>query len=275
MTTSRQGPARDRSAEELAAIRELRSEIADLRLRRSPDPGAARRPTGTDPPWRRSPSPRIRRRRRGAFALGLILLALALILGGAFRGSSSYVPPSGAALAGLGLRQRIVAIARSQLGYATKPSHSYCNKFSAYWSAGTGGCPSGENAEEWCADFVAWVWRRAGVRFSYGDAYGDVNAGAISLYSWGVVHGRWHPLTSGYRPKPGDVAVYGLSFGTYATAAHVAIVTGAPPGQAGPDVINGDGDHTGFSVVEVGSDQLRSDTGDGPGARLAGYVSPA
>ena len=60
-----------------------------------------------------------------------------------------------------------------------------------------------------------------------------------------------HSASSGYRPKAGDVVVYGLRLGAFPSAAHVAIVTGASPGRAGPDVINGDGDRTGFSVVEI------------------------
>jgi hypothetical protein len=73
--------------------------------------------------------------------------------------------------------------------------------------------------------------------------------------------------------EPGDLAVYGLSLGANPSAAHVAIVTDDPPGQLGPDVVNGDGDRTGFSVVETGTDQVRADAGHGD-ATLAGYVSP-
>jgi hypothetical protein len=39
-------------------------------------------------------------------------------------------------------------------------------------------------------------------------------------------------------------------------------------------VINGDGDHTGFSVVERGQDQVVADIPDGSAAHLSGYVSP-
>jgi hypothetical protein len=39
-----------------------------------------------------------------------------------------------ATLTGLSVRQRIAAIAKSQVGYRTDPSNSYCNKFSAYVS---------------------------------------------------------------------------------------------------------------------------------------------
>ena len=54
---------------------------------------------------------------------------------------------------------------------------------------------------------------------------------------------------------------------------HVAIVANDLPGQRGPDVVNGDGDRTGFSVVEAGTDQVRADAGPDDSA-LAGYVSP-
>jgi hypothetical protein len=53
------------------------------------------------------------------------------------------------------------------------------------------------------------------------------------------------------------VAVYGLSLGASPSAVHVAIVTDDPPGQRGPDVVNGDGDRTGFPAVEIGTSQVR------------------
>jgi len=37
--------------------------------------------------------------------------------------------------------------------------------------------------------------------------------------------------------------------------------------------VNGDGDRTGFSVVETGTDQVKADAGNGD-SLLAGYVSP-
>jgi hypothetical protein len=206
----------------------------------------------------------------GASAVVIILVAtLPRVLGHA----DSYPPPSEAALAGLSLSQRIVAIAKSQVGYSTEPSGSYCNKFSAHWDAGTADCPSGERAEQWCADFAAWAWQQAGVRFGYGYDPGQINGAAVSFYEWGVANGEWHPATSGYVAVPGDVAVYGLILGADPSAAHVAIVTGDAPGQRGPDVVNGDGDRTGFSVVETGTGQVRADAGRDDSV-LAGYVSP-
>lgn len=205
--------------------------------------------------------------------VGAVVIVLVATLHEVSGNADAFPVPSKATLAGVSLPQRIVAIAKSQVGYDTEPSSTYCNKFSAYWHAGTTGCPSGELAEEWCADFAAWVWRLAGVRFSYGYDPEEINGAAVSFYEWGVANGEWHPATSGYVASPGDVAVYGLSLGVHPSAVHVAIVTKDPPGQRGPDVVNGDGDRTGFSVVETGTNQVRADAGHGD-STLAGYVSP-
>jgi hypothetical protein len=57
------------------------------------------------------------------------------------------------------------------------------------------------------------------------------------------------------------------------TAVHVALVTAGTDDPAAPDVVNGDGDRTGFSVVEVGGAQAYADAA-GQHAPLSGYVSP-
>jgi len=213
--------------------------------------------------------------RRFALILGAgaVVVILVTTLDGVFGSADSFSVPSEATLARLSMPQRIVAIAESQVRYSTKPANSYCNKFSAYWDAGTADCPSGEKDEEWCADFAAWAWQKAGVQFTYGYGPAEINGGAVSFYEWGVANGEWHPATSGYVAAPGDVALYGLSLGADPSAAHVAIVTDDARGQSGPDVVNGDGDRTGFSRVETGTDQLRVDVGQDD-FTLAGYVSP-
>jgi hypothetical protein len=171
------------------------------------------------------------------------------------------------------LRSRIVSIAQGQVGYSSDPSDTYCNKFSAYWDAGTDDCGNGNLDEEWCADFAAWVWKQAGALVEYQLAPGYLNSNSASFYVWGVDHGTWHPVGSGYTPQPGDVAVYGLDTSAV-TAVHVAIVTASTGNDAAPDVVNGDGDRTGFSVVETGQSQAYADV-KGKGAPLSGYVSPS
>ena len=170
------------------------------------------------------------------------------------------------------LRARIVAEAESQVGYSTDPAHSYCNKFSAFWGTGTADCGNANRDEEWCADFAAWAWREAGAVVPYQLTPGDLNSDSASFYVWGVDQGTWHPASSHYTPQPGDVAVYGLDLNAV-TAVHVAVVTAATDDAAAPDVVNGDGDRTGFSVVETGAHQADADV-TGTGAPLSGYVSP-
>jgi hypothetical protein len=205
--------------------------------------------------------------------LGALALILVVTVPRVFAPANVFALPSEATLTGLSLPERIVAIAQSQVGYSTQPSNSYCNKYSAYWSAGQAACPSGERSEEWCADFAAWAWREAGVPFVYGYRPGDINGAAASFYEWGVATGEWHSARSGYVPSPGDVAVYGLSFGAVPTAAHVAVVTDDPSGASEPNVVNGDGDHTGFSRVEIGIEQAQVQVGHDV-SNLDGYVSP-
>jgi hypothetical protein len=171
------------------------------------------------------------------------------------------------------LRARIVSIAEGQIGYRTDPANTYCNKFSASWYAGVRDCGNENLDEEWCADFAAWAWQQAGADVSYELAPGHLNGNSASFYVWGVDHGTWHPVGSGYAPEPGDVAIYGLDTGAV-TAVHVAVVTAATGQDDAPDVVNGDGDRTGYSVVETGDHQSDADV-KGDGAPLSGYVSPS
>ncbi len=221
---------------------------------------------------------RSRRRRRLVRTVGIVLVVAAAGILVALRAtpasSDAFATPSRASLVGLTVRQRIAAIADSQIGYRTAPASTYCNKFSAFWNAGMSGCPGAERAEEWCADFAAWTWRVAGLHLAYGYGPDELNGAAASFYEWGVANGRWHPAGEGYLAQPGDVAVYGLSLaGPSPVAAHVAVVVSEPPQQRGPNVVNGDGDRTGHSVVAAGADQLVADDGHHRAA-LSGYVSP-
>jgi hypothetical protein len=163
---------------------------------------------------------------------------------------------------------QIVSYAEGQVGYQDSPSGTYCNKFSAYWHAGSD-CGNGNYSEEWCADFAAWAWRMAGVSFTYASGSGDINGAAASFYQWGAAHGTWHAAGSGYTPQPGDAVIYGLnSAGTYAD--HVAIVTSYTSGQAGPDVVNGDWWVSGNGSVVAAADQTTATGSDS----ISGYVTP-
>jgi hypothetical protein len=170
-------------------------------------------------------------------------------------------------------RARIVALVQGQVGYITDPSSTYCNKFSAYWFAGSSDCGNSNRDEQWCADFAAWAWRLAGVPLVYQFVNGDLNSSSASFYEWGVRHRTWHPVGSGYAPQPGDVAVYGLDAAAL-VAQHVAVVVSYTPGASGPNAVNGDGSHTGFSRVEFQANEYNADAAGTGTETLAGYVSP-
>jgi hypothetical protein len=204
------------------------------------------------------------------------VLAIAVPKLNPFRGPSAAQIAKAdvqAAMAVSPLRGRIVRIAESQVGYTTDPSNTYCNKYSAYWSSGPANCGNANRNEEWCADFAAWVWQSAGAEVVYQYINGDLNSSSASFYEWGVAHGTWHPVSSGYMPEPGDVAVYGLNAPAL-VAQHVAIVVSDTPGQKGPDAVNGDGDRSDYSAVELGNDEYKANA-PGVAAYLSGYVSPS
>lgn len=212
------------------------------------------------------------------------MLLVVLLLVGIAAGTGLGLVRSGALTQALQVtstsspvRQSIVDAAKGQVGYATDPGDTFCNKFSAYWGAGDDvdqdgqQCAAGTTSEEWCADFAAWAWRQGGISFSYGYGAGELNAGSISFYDWAVANGTWHPASSGYTPQPGDVAVYGIN-GSESWAAHVAIVEGHSMFGNAPYAINGDGDVGGYSVVDAVPYETRAAISAGNG--LSGYASP-
>lgn len=83
---------------------------------------------------------------------------------------------------------RIVAAARSQLGYHEGANN--CNKF--------GPC------EPWCALFASWAWRRGGINFS--------TSQVRMFYAYGQRRGTLHHGLS--NPRPGDAILFHTSGGT-------------------------------------------------------------
>jgi hypothetical protein len=162
----------------------------------------------------------------------------------------------------------IVEYAGFYEGYRAGPG--YCNMFSAYWGDGSK-CGNGLRSEEWCSDFTAYIWRKGGVSFNFkdSDVYGYLNPNSGGFYTYAITHGTWHSAKSGYKPQPGDIALYGVSgSGKDWTAQHAAVVIGISPSAAGPDAINGDwGDTVGYFPDET------TNEGD-PAYALSGYASP-
>lgn len=225
---------------------------------------------------------RQRRRRRRVIAIGVLL--------GGVLAATIIVVQRPSALSALGLsnsnasfsdapasaqtRASIVALAQGQVGYTTDPSGTYCNKFSAYWFAGSSDCGNSNRDEQWCADFAAGAWRLAGAPLVYQFINGDQNSSSASFYEWRVRHHTWRLVGSGYVPQLGDRTVYVLNAAGL-VAQHVAVVVSYTPGERGPNAVNGDGDHTGFSRVENQTNEYNA-AASGAGTSLpAGCVSPS
>jgi len=102
-------------------------------------------------------------------------------------------------------RDSIVCIAENQLAlWESQPGYPY----PAYAAKGFLDYSQGLY-EEWCADFVSWVYNQAGVPFS-GGLNGWGLAGVSEVESEGLHNPNfeWHAEGSGYIPQPGDIAVH-------------------------------------------------------------------
>jgi hypothetical protein len=119
----------------------------------------------------------------------------------------------------------------------------------------------GASQEEWCADFVSYVYKQAGYPFTRGDTSGwDENvAGDIQYMGFTM-----HPVTSGYVPQAGDVAYFDYGGG------HVEIVAS---GGNTPTFVYGD---SGVTDPTTGNGQMTANTitQKADEGQLVYYLSP-
>ncbi|MBX5469446.1 MAG: CHAP domain-containing protein [Thermoleophilaceae bacterium] len=108
----------------------------------------------------------------------------------------------GAIAPGGGVGARMVAIAQGELGVAEQPPGSNDSPRIAQYRAATAGAPG---PGPWCAYFVSWVARQAGVPLGeQGQGFGSVDA----LWAWAQRSGRAFAPGSGLQPQPGDLVVF-------------------------------------------------------------------
>jgi hypothetical protein len=139
-------------------------------------------------------------------------LALTLALGGCLGADgepsdSAYDDDAelGVTSAALTAGERIASIALAELNNADHNREvNECVFYSGQLRGTEAGCPAGWRREEWCSDFVRWVWTQGG-----GVSYlTEINESAESVKRYGKTHGTWHAAGSGYVPRPGDAVVY-------------------------------------------------------------------
>jgi CHAP domain-containing protein len=122
---------------------------------------------------------------------------------GAVGVASPTAPIGGAG----GTGAAIVAAAAGEVGQAEQPPGSNDSPRIAMYRSATAGAPG---PGPWCAYFVSWACRQAGVPVGEnGQGSGSVDA----LYSWAQRNGRAQPVGSGYTPRPGDLIVFNQHIG--------------------------------------------------------------
>jgi hypothetical protein len=114
--------------------------------------------------------------------------------------------------------------------------------------------------EEWCADFVSYVYKEAGYPFAQGEAAGWDESNANNIQNMGFT--THNP--SNYAPQPGDVAYFDYEGG------HVEIVVS---GGKNPTFVYG---NSGTIDPTTGNGQMEANTktSDGTLGNLIYYLSP-
>lgn len=127
-------------------------------------------------------------------------------------------------------RQKVVArrtsvrAALTQVGVRERPGNRG-NRLVMYRRAVTGLGENPRSAEPWCADFVSWAWKRAGVPIGFGGNGSDY---VPELMAWARFSGKWRWARSGYTPRTGDLIVYRSGGSRYG---HVGLVVKVTRGR--------------------------------------------
>jgi hypothetical protein len=121
----------------------------------------------------------------------------------------------------------------------------------------------GNGYEEWCADFVSYVYREAGYPFTQGERSGWDEYLASNIENMGVF--TYHSAASGYIPQAGDVAFFDYPGG------HVEIVA---VGGSKPIFIYGDSG-TNDPTTNNGEMAENTITNDGNEGQVIYYLSPS
>jgi hypothetical protein len=160
-------------------------------------------------------------------------------------------------------RQNVVCLAKQQLAiWESQPGYPWqgTNTYS-----GTGYLIySQQSVEQWCADFVSWVYDQAGYPLTPDPGWRNAAVAEIQAIGEENNNFHWHNISdpSGadydptYTPVPGDISIFGIGHTNIVVSVAGSVVT-----EIGGD--QGNGPYPGGSIVsEV--------TGGGP----TGYVSP-
>jgi N-acetylmuramoyl-L-alanine amidase len=111
------------------------------------------------------------------------------------------------------VRQSVVCLAQQELAlWKSKPGYGQPYPNFPYAKTGylkyTGNGCNGPPCEEWCADFVSWIYNQAGDPFTGGESGGWRLPAVSSIHDQGLKNDKFHWHQGGYVPKPGDIAIH-------------------------------------------------------------------
>ncbi len=161
-------------------------------------------------------------------------------------------------------RQNVVCLAQSELALWTSGKMKPGTNFFKYGAT--------EPTEQWCADFVSWIYNKAGYPIDKNAQNGRV-ASVDQIKAIGDAGGRFkYHDKAGYTPIPGDIVVYKTGW------SHVNLVVSVNTNQKSMNTIGG---NEGGAVQGVGTDSSvkgsivkYTDAGDAYASHINGYVSP-
>ena len=119
--------------------------------------------------------------------------------------TATMAPAALPATGGTGAGQAMVNLARNELGVTEQPPGSNESPRIAQFRQATAGAPG---PGPWCAYFVSWAAREAGVPI--GDA-GQGFGAVADVWAWGQSSGK--SLPAGSTPSPGDLIVWNHHIG--------------------------------------------------------------
>jgi hypothetical protein len=182
---------------------------------------------------------------------------------GSAAGGTTGTPPSTTSTAGLSaVRQNAVCIAENELATVWTPLPGIPRlQYYKY---------SDNVPEEWCADFVSWVYQQAGQPFTGGQSGGWRIAAVSGIWDLGKQNGTFHFHDSaGYTPKPGDLAIHKSEAAGVSHVNMVISVSGTTVTLIGGD--QGPGPYGGTDSASIVSKVTQTSIG---GDYTVGYVGP-
>ncbi|MDT0569135.1 CHAP domain-containing protein [Streptomyces sp. DSM 3412] len=212
------------------------------------------------------------------------LLLISALAGGALTAEAASAatasPRSSSAAAAVSLQTAIKTKAQQQVNLSPRNREraGNCNYYSAVATApksgSVGNCKKVGGLQwrtnNWCADFVRYVWKNAGARQKGTDAF------AGSFYRARKSIGTWHARGS-YVPKVGDAVLYDWDGGTPSLGNngwdvdHIGIVIGYNPKTKALTTIEGNTTKKGNGGTEGVYQRTRYNTKAGD---VVGYVTP-